>query len=123
MTDYMKRSLEARGSLLLIILEGKFRNSANDFNEHLIRDEPLLHAREFLQFNQVVFDLSGVEQMSSSGIGILVVLMKMFQAAGHTEPIVIIGASAQIKRVLRTAQLSSMFRHFRKLDHIPEVMQ
>lgn len=123
MRSTMRRTLEARGSTLLITLEGDFANSAQKFNEHLREEEPLLHDDAFGQFDRVVFDLSGVTHMSSSGVGILLTLMDMTKKAGHVRSIVIAGASERVEKVLATVQISSMFEHFDDLSDVPGVKQ
>jgi len=119
----MKRHLEARGPILVITLEGTFANDAPDFNKGIQVSEPLLHPDQFQQFERVVFDFSGVNQMTSSGMGILVVLMKMAKEAGHEELVAIASASDRIENALSIAHLSSMFEHFDDITHVPGVKQ
>ncbi|MFA6525564.1 MAG: STAS domain-containing protein [Patescibacteria group bacterium] len=123
MTDYMRHSLEARGDVLVIKLEGSFCNDAPDYFRGVENREPMLQSWKFRQFKRVVFDLSKVEVMTSSGIGILITIQRMARKAGYSEPVVIARANKRVRNVLVVTQIASMFELCNSMDQALGVRQ
>jgi anti-anti-sigma factor len=123
MTDYMKHTMEARGNVLVITLEGSFCNDAPDYFKNIDSREPLLQPWTFRRFKRIVFDFSKVTMMTSSGIGILVIVKRMAKSAGHTELIAIAGANKRVEHVLVVSQIASMFELFDTVEQALGVSQ
>lgn len=59
------------------------------------------------QPNRVLLDLSSVEFVDSTGLGVLVSLLKKMGADGR---IVVVGAAPAVKRLFQITRLDSLFR-------------
>ncbi|MFA6391125.1 MAG: STAS domain-containing protein [Patescibacteria group bacterium] len=121
----MKHTMEARGNVLVITLEGEFHKDAPDYFEGIENREPLLQPWTFRQFERIVFDLSKVRTMSSNGIGILIIVRRMAIKFGHNGPIPIIiaGSNKSVEKVLVNTQIASMFELFDTVEQALGVSQ
>ena len=119
----MRHSLEARGNVLVIKLEGNFCNDAPDYFKGLEAWEDLLQPEAFRQFDRVVFDFSKVGVMTSSGIGILIAIHRMASKASHSDPVAIACTNQRVKHALVTCGIASMFEFFDTMDRALGVSQ
>lgn len=97
----MDISTSLTAGTLNVMLSGRF-----SFSDHLAFRETI---RQFAQkeVSEVVFDLTRVEYIDSSALGML--LLARDEASKHKKTITIHGAHGQVKKTLEIALFSTLF--------------
>lgn len=112
----MKYSVSERYNTVIVTLKGKAMGgpSATDFQDEI---KGLIEKGK----TNVVADLSKVNFMNSSGLGIMITALTSLRNAGGD--LKICGASDRIESLLIVTKLITVFHHFKTVDEAVEAFQ
>ena len=102
--------IKSEGSYLIVSLNGDFDIE----NSQTLKTE--VRKKISAENPNVVIDLSNVNYIDSSGLGTLIAIQKDARFNGGS--LSIVGASEQIKRVMKMTNLDKLFDFYNSLDEV-----
>jgi anti-sigma B factor antagonist len=102
--------IKSKGSYLIVSLNGDFDIE----NSQALKTE--VRKKISSENPNVVIDLSSVSYVDSSGLGTLIAIQKDARFNGGS--LSIVGASEQIKRVMKMTNLDKLFDFYSSLDEV-----
>lgn len=110
----MEVSVIKHDNCIVFQLSGNFDQQGSLYLRNILINEFFISDSVPDEVNHVVFDFSGVESISSSAIGLLASLQRIFNKS--QKPMSLIKIPHSLQQILKIANLSSVFKIYNNLD-------